>query len=493
MANTKKKIVIIGAGPGGLSAGMILAHRGYQVDIFERRSDVGGRNAPIKVQGYTFDVGPTFVMLPQVFADVFALAGRDYDKELDILPLDTMYRLRYGDGRDFIVSYDKDKLKQEFDRVFPGQWPGYERWFKFHKTKTERVIDCLRVPYQTPFSYFNRRILKALKYIQAHRSVMSVLGDYFTGDDLKWSMAFQAKYLGMSPWDCPGTFTILPFMEHAYGLTHYRGGINQLSQAMARIVTEEGGKIHLSQEVTAINTNNGLATGVKLASGEVVAADEVIMNSDFAYGLTNLLAESARPSFTNKKLANKAYSCSTFMIYLGVNKKYDIPHHNIFFGSNYRQNLDEIAKLKVLPQDPAFYVQNASITDDTLAPTGKSTIYILVPVPNLTAKIDWAREKQVYRDLVIEKIVQRTELKDIKEHIEVERIITPLDWQDDLKIYLGATFNLAHTVKQMLYLRPHNRFNDIKNMYLVGGGTHPGSGLPTILESGRIAADLITN
>ncbi len=489
----KKKVIIVGAGPGGLSTGMILAHRGYDVHVFERQNEVGGRNAPIRAEGYTFDVGPTFVMLPEVFADVFAQAGRDYHKELDIMELRTMYRLRYSDGRDFFVHHDKDALKKEFERVFPGEWEGYKRWYAFHEKKHKRVIDCLRIPYQTWWSYFNKKILRALPYLQAHRSVMSVLGDYFVSEDLKMAMAFQAKYLGMSPWYCPGTFTILPFMEHAFGVAHYRGGVHQLSVAMARVLTEEGGQISLSTEVQKIIVKDKKAIGVILASGEEVMADEVIMNADFADGMRRLVPEVDRPSYTDKKLEKKGYSCSTFMLYLGVDKKYDMPHHNIFFGSDYRKNLAEISDEKVLPQDPAFYVQNACATDPSLAPEGKSTIYVLVPVPNKEANIDWSVEKERYRDLVLKKIEERTEMKDIREHIEVERIITPDDWQNELRVYRGAVFNLAHTVSQMLYLRPHNKFDDIDHLYIVGGGTHPGSGLPTILESGRIAADLITS
>ncbi|MEI7511606.1 MAG: phytoene desaturase family protein [Candidatus Peregrinibacteria bacterium] len=488
----KKKIIIIGAGPGGLSAGMILAHRGYDVEIFERHDEVGGRNAPIRINGYTFDVRPTFVMLPQVFADIFSLAGRDYYRELDIIPLETLYRLRYSDGRDFFVHAEKSALKKEFDRVFPHEWSGYERWFAFHQKKHERVIDCLGMPYQTWWSYFNLKILRALPYLQVHRSVMSVLGDYFQSEDLKMSMAFQAKYLGMSPWHCPGTFTILPFMEHKFGISHYRGGVNQLSQVMARIFQEEGGKIHLSTEAKQIIINDHKAVGVELQDGRTVMADEVIMNADFADGMQRLIPEVSRPSYTDEKLAQKEYSCSTFMLYLGVDKKYDIPHHNIFFGAEYKKNLEEISDAKVLPQDPAFYIQNACITDSSLAPEGKSTIYVLVPVPNKEANIDWTVEKEKYRDLIIQKIEQRTELKDISKHIEVERIITPDDWKNDMYVYRGAVFNLAHTLQQMLYLRPHNKYDDIDNFYIVGGGTHPGSGLPTILESGRIAADLIS-
>jgi phytoene desaturase len=228
-----------------------------------------------------------------------------------------------------------------------------------------------------------------------------------------------------------------------------------------------------------------------LISGQEVSADCVVMNADFGTAMTKLIPESSRPSWTDKKLVKRPFSCSTFMIYLGLKKKYDFAHHNIFFAADYKKNIEEIFKQGILPEDPSFYIQNASVTDDNLAPVGKSTIYILVPVPNLEAGIDWEAEKARYRDLVLDKIASKSEMRDIREQIEVEEIITPEQWRDHKYVYKGAVFNLAHTLGQMLYLRPHNQFEDIPDLYIVGGGTHPGSGLPTIVESGRIVAQLI--
>ena len=179
------------------------------------------------------------------------------------------------------------------------------------------------------------------------------------------------------------------------------------------------------------------------------------------------------------------------MIYLGLDKRYDITHNNIFFSADYKTNVEAIYKTMSLPEDPSFYIQNASATDSSLAPEGKSTIYILVPVPNLKASIDWEKEKDKYRELVLSLVEKRTELKDIRQHIEVEKVITPLDWQKQANVFAGAVFNLAHSLGQMLYLRPRNKLEGYENLYVVGGGTHPGSGLPTIVESGRIVARLI--
>lgn len=484
--------LVIGAGPGGLSAAMILAKRGLNVTVLERNAVVGGRNAAMSFDGFTFDVGPTFVMMPEVYEDIFRLAGRDYYKEFDFIHLDPLYQLHYPDGRKFTVSFDKAKLKEEMDRVFPGEWAGYERWYKFHEKKYDRVVNCLRIPYQRPWSYLNPKLLRALPVLQAHRTVMSVLKDYFKSEDLMMAMAFQAKYLGMSPWNCPGTFTILPFMEHRKGLVHFRGGVNQLSRVMARVATDNGATIRLNAEVKDMIIEHGKAVGVRLANGEELRADTVVMNADFADGMTRFVPDQYRGRWSNNKLKHSGYSCSTYMMYLGIKGTVDLPHHNVFFGHEYRHYLEQINVEKVMPTDPAFYLQNATVLDPSLAPLGHSTLYILAPVPNLTGKVDWASVEAPFREQLLDLIAERAGITDIRELIVAERTITVKDWRDQLRVYNGAVFNLAHNVSQMLYLRPHNAFESLPGLYIVGGGTHPGSGLPTIMDSGRIAANLIT-
>lgn len=492
MTDSKKKVIIIGAGPGGLSSGMILAHRGYDVTIYEKQSYVGGRTSAVRVGDFTFELGPTFVMLPQAFDDVFEATGRKVTDYLDMKRLNTMYRLKFGDGRNFVVSYDKVKMKQEIARLFPGDETGYDRWLTAQKRKFGLMYPCLKVPYIRWYHYFRPKLLKALPYMQNFTSLYRVLSQYFKHEDMRIAMTFQAKYLGMSPWECPGAFSILSYIEHAFGIYHPIGGVHKITEAMAKVITEENGRVVLSKPVTQVLMESGKAVGVQFADGSVDRADHVIMNADFAAGMTHLVPEAARGKWTDAELKKRPYSCSTFMLYLGLDKLYDIPHHNVFFADDYRKNVDEIFGGKTLPEDSSFYIQNASVTDPTLAPAGKSTIYVLVPVPNLDAPIDWDAMKKQYRDAVIKKISQRTEMHDIEKHIEVERIITPKDWEQKIDVYKGAVFNLAHTVGQMLYLRPHNQFEGIPGLYLVGGGTHPGSGLPTIVESGRIAADLIS-
>ena len=488
----KKKIIIIGAGPGGLSSAMILAHRGYDVTVYEKKSYVGGRNSALKIGGYTFELGPTFVILPQTFKEIFAEAGRDIDKLLPMERLDPLYELHYADGRALTMYFDKVKIKQEIERLFPGESKNYAHYMESQKRKFDRIYKCLKVPYIHIYHYLRWKLIKALPVLDATVSVHDVLSRYFKNEDLKIAMAFQAKYLGMSPWECPGTFTILSYMEHEFGVYHPVGGVHKISETMANVVKEEGGKIILGTGVKEVLLEDKTAKGVILENGEKVLADAVIMNEDFAHGMSHVFKEADRPKYTDAKLQKKSYSCSTFMLYLGIDKKYDMKHHQIFFSKDYKKNVEEIFNEKVLPEDPSIYIQNASVSDSTLAPDGCSTIYVLVPVPNQKDKpIDWVTQKKRYRNHIIQKIIEKTGIVDLEKHIQVERIITPDDWQNDNDVYKGAVFNLSHSLGQMLYFRPHNRLEGYKDFYIVGGGTHPGSGLPTILESGRIAADLI--
>jgi len=486
------KVIIIGAGPGGLSSAMILAHRGFDVVVYEKQSYIGGRTSSIKVGDFTFELGPTFVMLPQAFEEVFEFSGRKLSDYVEMKLIDPMYRLRFGDGRDFKVHFDKEKLKSEIARLFPGDEKGYDKYLAREKNKFEKMYPCLKVPYQKWYHYLSPNLLKAFPYMDNFISVHDVMKKYFKYEDMMISMTFQAKYLGMSPWTCPGAFSILSYIEHTFGIFHPIGGVHKIPEAMAKVVHEDGGQIILNATVEKLMIEGGKVVGVELQDGKKDRADHVILNADFATGMIKLVPEKYRPKWTNKKIEKSSFSCSTFMLYLGLKKKFDFEHHNIFFSSDYKKNIEEIFESKTLPQDPSFYIQNASVTDSTLAPEGKSTIYVLVPVPNLDAGIDWRQEKKRYRDLIIKKIAERTEMKDIESLIEVERVITPLDWSDKIDVYKGAVFNLAHTLGQMLYFRPHNRFDSLPGLYIVGGGTHPGSGLPTILESGRITADIIS-
>lgn len=486
-----KKVVIVGAGPGGLTAGMLLAHNGFDVQIYEKNGYIGGRNGRIELGEFKFDIGPTFLMLSEVLEDVFRFTGRNINDYLDMREIEPLYRLRFHGKLDFYPSRDRKYMTEQIKKLFPGDEDRYDHYLKEEKVKYERIFNCLKIPYDRLIHLLRPTFLKAIPKLDLGKSLYGKLAEYFKHEEMRIAMTFQSKYLGMSPWNCPAAFTILSYIEHSGGIFHPIGGLNKISEAMARILKEEGASIHLSSPVKEVIVEKGKAKGIFLENGGKIMADYVIINADFAHAMTHIVKEENRKKYTNKDLSRRDYSCSTFMLYLGLDKEYDIPHHNIIFADDYRINVKEIAETKVISKDPSFYLHNASITDPTLAPKGKSALYVLVPVPNNSSGIDWDEEKENFRRLVLDKIKEKTELKDIEEHIEVEKVITPLDWEREYGVYKGATFNLSHKLTQMLYFRPHNKFQEFANCYIVGGGTHPGSGLPTIYESGRISANLI--
>ncbi|MEK5490431.1 phytoene desaturase family protein [Paenibacillus sp. FSL R7-0297] len=484
------KVAIIGAGPGGLAAAMLLAAEGYAVDLYEKQDTVGGRSGELKLGSYRFDRGATFLMMPHLLEELFALAGRSVHDYVSLKPLDPLYSLHFGDTI-FTPSTDQEQTAGEIERLFPGNGSGYRRFMADEGDKLERVIPLLQRPFQSLGDYLKRDVLHALPKLNAADNVYNRLSRYFDDERLRFSFTFQAKYLGMSPWECPGTFTILSYMEHRYGLYHPIGGINRVLQSMSEVIQEYGGHVHTSSGVKRIVVKNGHAAGLLLENGERVDADYVVIGADFGSAMTQLFEPGILKKYTPRKVARKRYSCSTAMLYLGVDGEVELGHHSVHFSADYRRNVEEITKLGVLSEDPSIYVHNPSVIDKTLAPPGKSSLYVLMPVPNLSAEINWQQESAGIQARMMERLEQITQLAGITGRVEESLFFSPLDWQNKLNVYNGATFNLAHNLGQMMHLRPHNTFEEVRGIWLVGGGTHPGSGLPTIFESAKISARLL--
>lgn len=491
---TNKRVQIIGAGPGGLASALILASKGYEVDLFEKNPIVGGRTGSIKIDGYTFDVGPTFLMMDFIVKEVFEKAGLSHQDYMEIKEVDPMYRLIFrGEDELYLHRNNQEKMKAELDEKFEKGYESYQKFLRKEREKYERILPSLRIPYTNVWDLLRKELRDALPKLDANVTLHDHLGKYYKEEDYKLAFTFQAKYLGMSPWDCPGTFSIISYIEHAGGIYHIMGGLNQLCEGLARAAKDKGARIHLNTPVKRIIVEDGKAKGVELENGEIQYSDHVVINADFAYSMENLVENAHKKKYGSEQLKKKKYSCSIFMMYLGVKRRYDhLQHHNIYFADDYQKNVEEISNTKVLSEDPSVYIQNAIRTDASLAPEGKSPLYILVPVPNNTSEITWGSEEtEAFREKILRILETRAGLTDIREQIEVEKIITPKDWEHEFNIYEGATFNLAHNIRQMLYFRPHNKFEEFDRTYLVGGGTHPGSGLPTILQSAMISADLI--
>jgi len=487
----EKHVAIVGAGPGGLTAAMMLAAKGFRVTVFEKRDRIGGRNSEIALGPYRFDAGPTFLMMKFILDEVFEQSGLKCEDFMNCVPLDPMYRLQWDDDAHLDMTSDHGAMRAAIAAAFPGEEAGFDEYLRKEKVRFDRMLPCLQKPYSTVASMASPDLLKALPHLSIGRSLYGILGRYFREDRLKLSFTFQSKYLGMSPWECPAAFAILSYVEHAFGVYHVMGGLNRISHGLALAAAQLGATIRLGAPVRKVLVRGRKTVGLELENGEKIPCDDVVLNADFGQAMTTLIPEGGARKYTPERVRHMRYSCSTFMLYLGLDKLYDMPHHTILFPADYRRNVEDIFVNGRVPEGRAMYIRNASVTDPDLAPDGHSAVYVLVPVPNLAADIDWSREKSRYRDSVLDRIAARTPMTDIREHIREELVLTPEDWQSEYDVFLGATFNLAHTLGQMLYFRPHNSFNDLDHCYLAGGGTHPGSGVPTIIESGRIAADLI--
>ena len=485
-----RRVVIVGAGPGGLAAALLLARSGVRVTIVEKRGEVGGRTSTMRRDGFSFDVGPTFFLYPRVLREIFSVAGYDLDREVPMKRLDPQYRLVFGAGGELLATPNIAQMTDAIAAISPEDARRFQHFITHNRLKLEKFLPFLQSPFESWKDLLKPGMLKLLPLLAPWRSLDSDLQVHFKDERIRLGFSFQSKYLGMSPFRCPSLFSILSFLEYEHGVFHPIGGCGAVTQAMGRIAEELGVEILLNEPVDRVITQHGRAIGVKTAS-RTLEADAVIVNADFAGAMQKMLPNAERRRWTDERMAKKRFSCSTFMMYLGIEGRYDdVSHHTIFLAKDYKQNLKDIEELHELSTDPSFYVQNACVSDRTLAPDGQSTLYVLLPVTHEAGKVDWKKDTERYRQLALRQM-EKIGIKDLEQRIVTEKIMTPAGWASDFDLYKGATFSMAHSLDQMLHLRPHNRFEDVEQMYLVGGGTHPGSGLPVIFESARITSKLL--
>ncbi len=484
-----KQTVIVGAGPGGLASAILLAAAGVRVKVLERLPILGGRTSSIESDGYKFDLGPTFFLYPRVLEEIFRAAGTTLKDEVELVRLDPQYRVQFGAGVHIDATANIAGMEREIAKLAPADAPGFRRFLEENRTKLSLMEPCLESAYLGWQDLVQARLLKMLPQLRPHQSLDTYLKRFFADDRVRLAFCFQSKYLGMSPFRCPSLFSILSFLEYEYGVFHPLGGCAAITSALARVAERLGVEIRLDEPVEEVLFAGRRAVGVRTRAG-IHRADAVVINADFARAMQKLVPDHRRHRWTDRKLAKKKYSCSTFMMYLGIEGRFDLPHHTIQIAEDYAKNLDDIENRHVLSEDPSFYVQNACVTDPGLAPRGHSTLYVLAPVTHQHPNVDWGKERARHRELMFRQI-RKAGYEGVESRIRYERIITPADWDTRYEIHRGATFNLAHTLDQMLHLRPRNRFEDLDGVYLVGGGTHPGSGLPVIFESARISTRLL--
>jgi len=471
---------------------MLLAASGCDVTVLERRDVVGGRTSAITTpQGYQFDVGPTFFLYPRVLEEIFCACGHNLHEEVSLVRLDPQYHLIFEAGGDLRATHNVAQMRHMLSAIDPHDAENFPKFLTDNRKKLASFQAILESHFDGPLDLLRPAFIKAALRVRPLSSVHDDLCRYFRDPRTRLAFSFQSKYLGMSPFQCPSLFTILSFLEYEYGVWHPIGGCAAVTSAMARIAESMGVRIHLSEEVTSLTIDDKRNVRTVHTDRGDYTADSVVINADFANAMTALVPDGLRRRWSDDSLSRKRFSCSTFMMYLGVEGTFDdLEHHTIWLAKDYEEGLRDIEQRHCLSANPSFYVQNACRTDPSLAPAGHSTLYCLVPVTHDTGSIDWSSEQARFRTLAMQQF-EKIGITDLEPRIRYERVVTPAEWKQDFGLYRGATFNLTHNLGQMLHRRPHNRFEELSNVYLVGGGTHPGSGLPVIFESARISSRLL--
>ena len=487
-----KKIIVIGAGVAGLSAAVRLQKLGYEVTLYEKDRQVGGKMNQIKTAGFTFDLGPTIVMMPEIYREVFEFCGKDPDDYIPMKKVDPMLKLYFNKEEPIEFSNDLIELTKTLENISPEDTQGYFAFLAdIYQRYTIAKEAFITKSFRGFWDFYNPKSLWAGIRLRTFSDAYTSISKFVKDDRLRKSLAFQTLYIGVSPYQGPSLSTIIPMIELFYGVYFIEGGMYTLATSLARLFEELGGKIVYETSVDEILIDNKIAKGIRIGK-EQVMADAIVCGADFPYAMKELIPdERKRGKYTNKKIAKFEYSCSCFLMYLGLDKKYPEEHlHSIYFAEDFKQNVDDLFERGKLPDDPSFYLYRPSLMDDSLAPEGQEGLYVLVPVPELSKYEKWTEQTmQAYRQKIIRLLKEKTIFKDIDEHIVSETLITPKDFSERFNAYNGATFGLKPTLKQSNYYRPHNKFSAAENLYFCGSSTHPGAGVPIVMQSAKLAVE----
>jgi phytoene desaturase len=477
--------VVIGAGFGGLAAAIRLGVRGYRVTVLEKLDAAGGRASVFRQDGFTFDAGPTILTAPFLLEELWRLCGRDMADDVTLKPVSPFYRIRFHDGSSFDCTGDPAAMRQQVARLSPGDVEGYERFMRLSETTCRMGFEQLG---DVPFASLSdmARVTPDLIRLGGYRSVHALVSKFIRDERLRIVFSFHPLLIGGNPFTASAIYTLIPYLERRWGVHFAMGGTGQVVRGLVNLIEGQGNAIRYNAEVDHILVVNGRARGVRLASGETIAAEIVVSNADTAWTYRKLLPPKVRRRWTNRKLERAHYSMGLFLWYFGTDRQYDdIAHHTIVLGPRYRELLRDIFKRKVLAEDFSLYLHRPTATDRSLAPPGCDAFYVLSPVPNLSGETDWRTAAEPYRRAIAAHL-SATVLPNLEHHVVSSKLMTPLDFQDRLCAWQGAAFGLEPVLLQSAWFRPHNRSEDIAGLYLVGAGTHPGAGVPGVLSSAKV-------
>ncbi len=476
---------VIGSGLGGLAAAIRLGARGFRVTVFEKLDQPGGRAGVFAQDGFTFDAGPTIITAPFLLEELWSLAGRTFSDDVTLKPLDPFYDIRFDDGSVFIARSDAKAMREEVRRLSPGDVDGYERFMAESEAIYRIGFEQLgHVPFGSPMDMV--RIAPDLLRLGAWRTVWQHVAARVKDPRIRMALSFHPLFIGGNPFRVTAIYSMIAYLEREFGVHWAMGGTGALVKAMSNLVRGQGGEIRLNAGVDEIITKDGAATGVRLESGEVIPAHLVVSNADMPMTYLKLLRNAPRRRWSDAKLKRARHSMSLFVWYFGTRKRYpNVPHHTILMGPRYRELLHDIFERKVLAEDFSLYLHRPTASDPSLAPQGCESFYVLSPVPHQDSGIDWKTRAASYRNAIAAKL-EATMLPGLREAIVTEKIVTPDDFENRLSSYKGAAFGLEPVLLQSAWFRPNNRSEDVKNLFLVGAGTHPGAGIPGVISSARI-------
>jgi phytoene desaturase len=476
--------LIIGAGFGGLASAIRLSAMGYRVQVLEKLDGPGGRAYVRRQDGFTFDGGPTIITVPFLFEELWALCGRKLADDVDLRLMDPFYRVRFDDGTHFDYSGDPDRMRTEVARIEPADVAGFDKF-------VEEADMCYRLGFEAlgckAFDSIGDLLaaMPSMVRMRAWRTMHGLVSSYFKHPKLRIAMSLQTLLIGGNPFSVTGVYSLINALERRYGVYSAMGGTGALVRGMVRLLEERGASVRCNTEVRKIVVQDGRATGVELANGESLRADIVISNGDTAWTYKNLIAPEHRKHWTDNRIERGKYSMSLFVWYFGTDRQYpEVPHHTMVLGPRYEALLTDIFKRHRLADDFSLYLHRPTATDPSVAPAGCDTFYVLSPVPHLDSGTDWSVHAEPYRQAVIKRL-EETVLPGLSKHVISSHVMTPQDFHDRLLSFKGAAFGLEPLLLQSAWFRPHNRSEDIENLFMVGASTHPGAGVPGVLMSAK--------
>lgn len=486
----QKSVIVIGAGIGGMAAATHLARRGLDVTVLEKNSRPGGRCDQFSREGHTFDTGPTLLVMPLLYEAEFSSLGASMHGILDLQRVDPTYHLVFEDGSRLALTSDMKSLQEQLDAFEPGSFQGLLRYMQEgHRHYHLGIEKLVNRDFRKAADFFKLEhlpLLYQLKPLANHYRNMSA---YFDDPRLKAAFTFQDVYMGLSPFEAPATFSMMPYTELAHGVWYPKGGMYSIVEALMELARGAGVEFEFNASVERIDVNGTQARGVVLTDGRHLRADAVLANADLPYVYNELLPGDGE----SKRLARKRFSCSVISFFWGVDTPYPkLPAHTLFLADDYRENFHSIIRDLDLPANPSLYVHAPARLDPAMAPQEQDTVIAIVPVGHMSenGEQDWAELRDRARQHVLRRL-KTLGITDLEDHIKFEVNFSPLSWRKRYNLAKGSTHGLCHNLTQLGYFRPRNRHSRYHNLYFVGASTHPGTGVPTAMVSGRLAAERI--